>query len=103
MQGTPVPIEWNAFDNTEINLYVYKQGSGQRIARSSALSYLNFNSMENQVGPVTNYEYFEIPASTLAAKGAGTYIFKVIVTSTQSSAVDVNCSLAWSQYVNTDA
>ncbi len=98
------PVSNTSFNNTEFNLYVYKDGVTQPIARSYARSYLDFNSMDDeQAGPVTNYEYVEIPASTLAAKGAGTYIAKIIPIGTQSSVMNTDVAIAWSQYTNTDA
>ncbi len=90
------------FNNSNIMLHIYKEGSAQAIRRSTAFGFLQ-NSMQEQEGPVTNYQYVETPASTLATKGAGNYIIKIIFNSTQNNTMSVPLSLVWSQYVNTDA
>lgn len=89
------------FNNSNIMLHVYKDGSAQAVSRSAGLGYLQ-SAVQNQEGPVVNYQYLEIPESTLAAKGAGNYTIKMIFNSTQNNIVSVPLSLAWSQYVNPD-
>ena len=94
---TEMVSDEESFNNSNIMLHVYKEGSAQAIARSSALGFLQ-ETVSGQKGPVTNYQYVEIPASTLAAKGSGNYIIKVIFNSTQNEVVSVPVSLAWAQY-----
>lgn len=91
-----------AFNNSNIMLHVCKQGSAQAIVRSAAQGILQ-DTLANQKGPIVNYQYVEIPASTLAAKGAGTYTIKIIFNSTDFYSAYTYVALAWSQYVNTDA
>ncbi len=90
------------FNNSNIMLHVCKEGSTQAIARSSASGIIQ-ETMQDQNGPIVNYQYLEIPASTLAAKGAGNYIIKIIFNATDAYSPYIYVALAWSQYVNTDA
>lgn len=85
-----------SFNNTNIILHVRKDGENRLVASSSAIGYL-YTSIEDLTGPVVNYQYVEIPAATLASKGAGDYLFEIIVNSTQATSLNIPLAIAWTQ------